>query len=98
MQGAESSQQRNKNELIPALLKKTKTSGSRNHYRRTHLEQRVRINQPRPRAREREVARPSFEQAGALATRSSSSKAIQPVLCLPPQESSWPCGGARPIP
>jgi len=91
MQGAESSQQRNKNELIPGLLKKTKTSGSRNHYRRiSHLEQRVRINQPRPSAREREVARPSFEQAVALATRSSSSKAIQPLLCLPPQESSWP--------
>jgi hypothetical protein len=36
-----------------------------------------------------EVARLSFGQAVALATRSSSSKAIQRLLCLLPPESSW---------
>ena len=51
--GAESSEQCNKNKLIPAPPQKDKTSGSRNHYRQiSHVEQRVRINQPRPSARE----------------------------------------------
>ncbi len=51
MQGAETSEQCNKNEW--RLRKKTKTSDSRNHYRRiAHVEQRVRINQTRPSARE----------------------------------------------
>lgn len=53
--GAESSEQCNKNGSFRRLRKKTKTSGSRNHYRRiSHVEQRVRINQPRPNARELE--------------------------------------------
>ena len=53
MQGAESSELCNKNELIPALP--LKTSGLRNHYRRiSHVEQRVRFDQPRPSARELE--------------------------------------------
>jgi hypothetical protein len=55
MQGDESSEQCNKNEFIRAPSQKDKTSGSRNHYRRiSRVEQRVRINQPRPSLRELE--------------------------------------------
>jgi hypothetical protein len=52
MQGAESSEECNKNELIPAPPQKDK-NGSKNHNLWIpHVEQRVRINQPRPNARE----------------------------------------------
>jgi hypothetical protein len=51
---AESSEQCNKNELIPAPPQKDK-NGSKNHYLWiSHVEQRVRINQPRPSARDLE--------------------------------------------
>ena len=54
MHRAENSEQCNKNELIPAPPQKDK-NGSRNHYLWiSHVEQRVRINQPRPSARELE--------------------------------------------
>jgi hypothetical protein len=50
MQGAESSEQYNKNELIPAP---PLVQG--NHYRRiSHVERRLSINQPRPSARDLE--------------------------------------------
>jgi len=52
MHGAEGSEQCNKNELIPAPPQKDK-NGSRNHYLWiSHAEQRIRINQPRPSARD----------------------------------------------
>jgi hypothetical protein len=70
MQGAESSEQCNKNELIPALRQNTNMSGSRSHFRRVlDVEQTVRINQPRPSARELE------EGAG----RMSASRQKQPL-------------------
>jgi hypothetical protein len=80
MQGAESSEHCNKNELIPALP--LKTSGSRNHYRRiSHVEQHVRINQPRPGARELE------EGAGRMSALRQQRPAVPDLIAVGPRRN-----------